>query len=103
MRYLILISAIVAPTFANAVYHNEKPKINWPKTKYEDGMCITPTNTSWEWYGQTGYVQDIVYSKYLDGFAYKIKIYGMTGVELYDLFAIPAIDTNTAQVRPCPN
>lgn len=98
MRLIALIFLLVAPSFVGA-----KQKIDWPTTKYEDGVCITPTNTSWTWYGKTAYIEDIVYSKYLDGFAYKINIYGLDRMQFYDFFAIPSIDANTAQVQPCPN
>lgn len=103
MKYLSLLIATVTPTFAHAFYHEEKPDIKWPKTNYESGICITPLNTSWSWYGKTANVEDIVFSKYLNGFAYKLHIYGMNRQQYSDLFSISQIDANTAEVKPCPN
>lgn len=94
MRHIALILILIAPNWAVA-------ELRWPDTKYDMGTCVTPTNTTWSWYGKTGYIEDIVYSKFLEGFAYKITIRGLDRMQFYDLFAIPSIDANTAQVTPC--
>ena len=94
MRFITLIFLLVAPSFMAA-------EIRWPASKYDMGTCVTPTNTTWSWYGYPGYIEDIVFSKYLENFAYKITIYGVDSEGTFDLFAIYSIDTNTAQVIPC--
>ena len=63
MRFIVLIFLLIAPSFVAA-------ELRWPDTKYDMGTCVTPTNTAWSWYGFTGYIEDIVYSKFLEGFAY---------------------------------
>ena len=76
--------------------------VTWPNTKYEVGDCITPTDTTWSWYGKTASVEDVVFSKYLNGFAYQLHIRGLNR-KYFDKFSINSIDNYTAKVTPCPN
>ena len=94
MRLIAPVLALNLPTWAFF-------ELRWPDTKYDMGTCVTPKNTTSSWYGKTGYIKDIVYGKFLEVFAYKITIRGLDRMQFYDLFAIPSIDVNTAQVMPC--
>jgi hypothetical protein len=78
MRLITLIFLLIAPSFVAA-------ELEWPDTKYEMGTCITPTNTTWSWFGYTGRIQDIVYSKLTNSFAYKIDISDWYLKGTYDL------------------
>ena len=96
MKHLLLILLFITPSLALS-------DVNWPKTKFDVGDCITPTNTTWTWYGKTAVIDDLVFSKFLDGFAYQIHIFGLNRYEFFDKFDIPSIEDNTAKVTPCPN
>ena len=96
-------SKIVSAAFvilASVSYVNAH--VTWPNTKYEVGDCITPTDTTWSWYGKTASVEDVVFSKYLNGFAYQLHIRGLNR-KYFDKFSINSIDNFTAKVTPCPN
>ena len=92
----VVSSAFVITTFfsfANA-------HVSWPNTKYQVGDCITPTDTTWSWYGKTASIEDVVFSKYLNGFSYQLRIYGLNR-QYFDKFDINSIDNYTAKVTPC--
>ena len=91
----VLLAFVLSASYANA-------HVNWPNTKYEVGDCITPTDTTWSWYGKTASVEDVVFSKYLNGFAYQLHIRGLNR-KYFDKFSINSIDNYTAKVTPCPN
>ena len=112
MKSLLLIIAIIAPTFAHAGYHSEKPKIEWPEHKYDVGDCLTPTNTTWGWYGATAMVDDVVFSKATEAFVYVLYMLERQNIgslsETYKLnligySTIVELDENTVKVFPCPN
>jgi len=91
----VLLAFVLSAGCANA-------HVTWPSTKYEVGDCITPTDTTWSWYGKTASVEDVVFSKYLNGFAYQLYIRGLNR-KYFDKFSINSIDNFTAKVTPCPN
>lgn len=91
----VLLAFVLSASYANA-------HVTWPNTKYEIGDCITPTDTTWSWYGKTASVEDVVFSKYLNVFAYQLHIRGLNR-EYFDKFSINSIDNFTAKVTPCPN
>jgi len=95
-KVLIFLSLLllISPAYAHDV--------SWPKTKYNISDCITPTDTTWSWYGKTALVEDVVLSKYLNGFAYQLRIYGLNRQQS-NKFSINSIDNFTAKVTPCPN
>ena len=47
-------------------------EVNFPETKYEIADCISPTDPTWSWFGKTARVEDVVYSKKLKGFTYRL-------------------------------
>ena len=96
MRLITLIFLLVVPSFGAA-------ELRWPDTKYDVGTCITPTNTKYFWYGKTGYILDLVYSKKQQRFLYNIFIEGLGGQADMLLFPLAILDNNTAEVTPCPN
>ena len=79
MKKLLAILSVVL--FANQA----SADVSWPKTKYGIGDCITPTDTNWSWYGKTASIEDVVFSKYLNNFAYQLYIYGL-GRKYFDKF-----------------
>ena len=91
----VILAFVLSASYANA-------HVTWPSTKYEVGDCITPTDTTWSWYGKTASVEDVVFSKYLNGFAYQLYIRGINR-KYFDKFSINSIDNFTAKVTPCPN
>ena len=97
MRLITLIFLLIAPSFVAA-------EIRWPDTKYDVGMCLTPTNTEYYYYGKTAHVMDIFYSKNTREFKYDIIIVDFNpGHNQRLTLPVNMIDNNTAQVQPCPS
>ena len=59
MRYLILIAAIVAPSFSSA----EKIEIEWPDRKFQNGTCIMDIDPESSSYQVTLMIFDVVFKK----------------------------------------
>ena len=84
-------------TFASQVV----AEVNFPDTKYEISDCISPIDPTWSWFGQIARVEDIVYSKKLKMFAYRLYI-PESDISEYGLFGIWIIDLQTFKLIRCP-
>jgi hypothetical protein len=76
-------------------------EVNFPETKYEIADCISPTDPTWSWFGKTARVEDVVYSKKLKGFTYRLYI-PESDISEYGLFGIWIIDLQTLKLIRCP-
>ena len=76
-------------------------EIEFPETKYNISDCISPTDPSYSWFGKPARVDDIVYSKKIKDFTYRLFI-PKSNISQYGLFSIWLIDLQTFKLIRCP-
>ena len=91
MRWFAFVLCLMLPSWAAA-------EVSWPETKYAIGDCITPTNPDWSWFGKYAFVEDIIYSKSFDQFAYILWIEGRPGTH-----SIWSTENETSKLTKCPD
>ena len=94
MRILLTLLLISFSTHAMA-------EIEFPETKYIISDCISPTDPSYSWFGKSARVEDIVYSKKIKDFTYRLFIPN-SNISQYGLFSIWLIDLQTFKLIRCP-